>query len=312
MASESGSEPLIEYHRQLPDSWVASEPDKGMARPNPAHDRYPGPHQRHETTALRRLRESNEFQKERARLLDICSPLSAKYEQLKRENTDLRHEKAMLFYMERFSGIGQLAYDAAERCFNSAEVPLPIVRDQLLREVVPPEIADRFLDPLEQVFLRGNHTLVPQLVIVNPSEIIMRFSTASENERNAFTTVIRDLQKAWDHRRDEGGRRRLEDDPGTSEQMKTAAKLALWNGYPNPLIAEFFGWIEPDDTPQQRSKQAEKAGEYVRRGTALLGEDVAANVPPGLAERALQTNKAITKNRRQLWRSGVSPGFSGG
>ena len=100
-------------------------------------------------------------------------------------------------------------------------------------------------------------------------EFLMTFTSASQNEREAYGPLIDRAQTFFGLRRAVGGRPARRDDPVAAERSVTAAKLRYWPspGWEYDAIADLFGWTGDQKARRERVRKA------VREGEALLEEE---------------------------------------
>ncbi len=147
---------------------------------------------------------------------------------------------------------------------------------------------------------------------VHRGELVMKFSAASQSERNAYTDLIRSAQRFHGHPGNDGGRPTGAKGKERALLICLAAKLAHWAAFPEEAIAEIFGWlpIPPDVTDQGERCRLErdainKAREYVTDGEAALNQEHGATwkkeIPPHTARLAVKhlEQRGITLPSRQ-------------
>ncbi|MDP9357356.1 MAG: hypothetical protein M3Q71_13280 [Chloroflexota bacterium] len=126
------------------------------------------------------------------------------------------------------------------------------------------DVIDRsFGEPITLRVNRTDHPLpIPDL---RPGEFVMRFTRASGRDRDAYTSLITEMQAALEYPTTGGGigRPTIKEDPAMAEQAKAALKLA-WMGLSNDAIASFFGWPGSDEAI------AKRVADYIAAGAELL------------------------------------------
>ncbi len=111
------------------------------------------------------------------------------------------------------------------------------------------------------------------LIPLHPGEIAMTFTTATQEDRDAYTSLIRQAQEALGYEPNKGGRRRIEDDKVAAEQAKTVAKLA-WMGLSTAEIGAFFAWKDKATGDPITPKAVEhRVADYLERGKTLLARE---------------------------------------
>ncbi|MDP9473502.1 MAG: hypothetical protein M3Q71_23040 [Chloroflexota bacterium] len=317
MASESDSETAPktddaegnDNYRPVPPGWL--DPGNGLLRLDPEHPSYPNSQKRHEKGSRKRLKTNPKIIAAIETLQEQFQPITADYLRVRRTYRDNGWERTEQATLRSLSNalpyISDELIAAAEACAGPDTAPVHVCRDYLLEQTLLPEIADRLTDPLEPVFLRANASPHAEYLIINPGEIVMRFTGATTRERGeALSGPITKLQAAWGYSHaDTGGRPSWRDDPIAQEQRRTAAKLAYWADFTDQMVAEFFGWIDAS-TPQEKARhQVKKAGQYVSDGVTLLKEErgghwrTPENVPPHMKKRREHVAEVRTKRERR-------------
>lgn len=151
---------------------------------------------------------------------------------------------------------------------------LPWIKQHYLTEsVIPPEFLARYMTRVEPV----------GLFATTDGRIVMAFTGATSTERTGYDTLIRAAQERFGHRKDQGGRKSRKKDPGKTDDVKTAAKLHHWLGWPHPSIAAFLGWSGKRESVDERVRRAIRDGEELLRNE--LGPDWHVEPPPALADK---------------------------
>lgn len=167
--------------------------------------------------------------------------------------------------LERFT---PALYEAAAKC-RPPDVLFGSRVLYLIERVAP-------LDLTQQLVARGlpppltlsvNLSEQEYALLLPPGQFAMTFTRASQNDRDAYNTLISNQQAALGYHKHPGGKPRIEDDPIKTEQAKTVVRLA-WMGLTAPEIAAFFGW---PDSPAAAEK---RVSHYIDAGLGPLLRDV--------------------------------------
>ncbi len=165
--------------------------------------------------------------------------------------------------------VGQFlaAVDREAMACGPREVLFGTRRAFLIMNIAPRPLWDTidrsFGEPITLRVNRTNHPLpIPDL---RPGEFVMRFTRASGRDRDAYTSLITEMQAALEYPTTGGsiGRPTINEDPAMAERAKATLKLA-WMGLSNAEIAAFFGW------PGDAEAIAKRVADYIAAGTELL------------------------------------------
>ncbi len=282
MNSESDSEMTPETHdakdddndRPVPPGW--RDPGTGWLRLDPEHPSYPNSQKRHEKGTRKRLKTNPKIIATIETLQERFQPIMADYLRLRR--TDRCHGRerpnpAALHYLSNvLPHIEDQLSAAAESCAGPNTAPLHVCLYYLIEQTLLPEIADHLTNPLEPVFLRANASPQAEYVIINPGEMVMRFTGATTRERGeALSSAITQLQTAWGYAQaDTGGRPA---GPVDEDQAMTVAKLHHWENWPHRKIAAFLGWLRDDEDWYDEKVQRRiemRVRRWLRIGESLL------------------------------------------
>ncbi len=273
MAAESGTAPETDdaenhdNHRPVPNGW--RDIGNGLLRLDPTHPSYPSAQKRHEKGTRKRLAANPKVTEMAKVLQERFLPIANTYRRIQRERNKLA---ATCYASDCMTYISDELIAAAESCAGPGTASVPVCRDYLAEVTVLPEIAVHLIDPLEPVFLRANASPHPDYLIVNPGDIVMRFTGATTRERGeTLSGPISELQSAWGYAQaDTGGRPA---GPADEDQAMTIAKLHHWESWSHRKIAAFLGWLRDDEDwsdEKVRRRIEQRIRRYLRQGESLL------------------------------------------
>ena len=133
----------------------------------------------------------------------------------------------------------------------------------------PPEGIDAASGEFEPILLVANAGEAPLGMKIYPGEIAMKFTQASQTDREAHNGLIRSAQRSFGYPPNEGGRPRRDQKEEPSLLALTAAKLYHWRQWKFETIDAFLELPRQGDT--QGTEAAQQRGRrYVQTGEAEL------------------------------------------
>ncbi len=288
MAPEADSGPEGGTPQDAPEGWRWVEDAAGrilprtLIMPDPDHPLY-------RPIARRNARRAAETERRIAADPDVVAALTALRE---------RYDPVLLEY-RRLRGEGD---DTGARNYLAAYMPAATAEVMRVAEVVGAATGQpvharsaylwRHLWPLEEagqhgpedmesVTLVANASHVPAQFTLGPKEIALRFTYASEKDRQLLEKLITRAQGWLGLPRQGGGRPKRPDPaerPGADPRF--VAKLHYWLGLEPAAIAEVLSWAYPDDgwlrsfEKPSDSRPTQRVGRHIEDGDAALRQEI--------------------------------------
>jgi hypothetical protein len=264
------------------EGWIlvpGEEPDQRHYRPDPRHRLHPYQEElRRRPHLVKALQQSPELAAFVAEVKPAARRRIAQYKAAGRGMASRETQREAYVWLERLQH--DIQGIATEH--RPSGVDPEIAYHWLMGQLIPPHILARHLVPIEPV----------TLLIDRHGVLHMRFTAASQRERERYGPLIELAQQALGYPKDAGGNRAIADDPAGNERARTAAKLA-WMGLTNAEIADFFEW------PAGRAGE-KRAEDHIATGKALLAEEE--SMWPEQPDRMLKLRKHRRSGMGPPWR----------
>ncbi len=273
-----------------PEGWVVSV-DGVFATPDPTHPLFPDsriekidPRLRAQLEDLPGLREAiaDIAQVWEPRVSELQHRLDLALDDGTDADVDLVREQLATLINQVSQETSDIAQQHAPPGTSVANCSRYIIMQAISEETVIGKAIVKTAGRLQPIVLMTNIGDEPWRTLVQPGEIFMKFSGASQSERSLYDPLITRAQERFRLQKDQGKRPSRKDDLEKAEQARTAAKLHHWRGWSANEIAAFMGWEGEPNSKRERVRRALRDGEEML--TLDIGTDWKINPPQGLPE----------------------------